>query len=340
MNVSKLLKIYIKNNPKSGMPKYEKVIRRLMGHYIVSRVDEKTMNRLLINLDFLTYEAGNTIAKEKLLLQIDALKRKKVNMRQHFHFTSSTLFNVLEGRKVSIEFALEFCRLNNLSFKDNFTVYSIKKSYSIEYKECAKGYIKRLFEYAVKLKILKTNPVPYKYRFKIDSRRMSLYLPKNHIKEYVEAMFNYKNMNGRIMVIIYILVGLNLKIMYNLKIKNINYKKNLINYAGHNYPMSDYISKILSNYFANEDPNNSVISSKHHSYLRCVLYRIREDCKKSMITIETLKANYKTLIEELNEYQNDDEITLSNFKENGLDSKMQYNDFYEFLRLKRLYEVE
>jgi len=340
MNISKLLKLYIRDNPNTGMPKYEKMLRKLMGNYIISKVDPETIKRLLIKLDFLKYEAGNAMAKDILIAHAESYRNKKMNLRKQYHITSSTLFNVLEGKKVSIEFAVDFCKINNLKMKDNFTVYSVKKPYSIEYKENAKGYIKRLFEYAVKMKLIETNPVPKRYKFLVDERIKSSYLPKNHIKEYVEAIFKHKNLNGAIMVIIYILIGLDIHAMFDLKIKDIDFKHNQIIYNKVSYPMSEYLSRFLFNYFVNEDPNNKVLNAKYHSYLRCVIYRIRDDCNKKMITIESLKANYNTLIQELNEYKADEGITTSNFKEKGLDSKKELNDFKEFLRLKQIYGVD
>ena len=67
MNISKLLKIYIRDNPNTGMPKYEKMLRKLMGNYIISKVDPETIKRLLIKLDFLKYESGNAMAKDILI---------------------------------------------------------------------------------------------------------------------------------------------------------------------------------------------------------------------------------------------------------------------------------
>ena len=124
MNVKKLMDNYIKDNPVSSMIKYYKNINNLMGRYIITKVDRPTMMKLLLQLDYYKYETGYAIANERLLLHADLYRNKKLNLRQHFHITSSTLFNVLEGRRVSIEFAVEFCKLNNLKVKDNFNMIS------------------------------------------------------------------------------------------------------------------------------------------------------------------------------------------------------------------------
>ena len=138
MNISKLLKIYIRDNPNTGMPKYEKMLRKLMGNYIISKVDSETIKRLLIKLDFLKYEAGNAMAKDILIAHAESYRNKKMNLRKQYHITSSTLFKVLEGKKVSIEFAVDFCKINNLKMKDNFTVYSVKSLIQLNIKKMLK----------------------------------------------------------------------------------------------------------------------------------------------------------------------------------------------------------
>ena len=69
-----------------------------------------------------------------------------------------------------------------------------------------------------------------------------------------------------------------------------------------------------------------------------MIYKIKDSINRKSITVESLKDNYQTVMEILKEYKYDSSINSNNYKELGLESKMQYNDFKEFLRLKKIYE--
>ena len=335
MNIKKLMDKYIKDNPNSTMTRYYKNINNLMGRYIVDRKDADTMKRLLIRLDHIEYEMGYAVANKKLLLHADSYRHQKMNLRQHYHITSSTLFNALEGRKVSIDFAIELCKLNKLKLKEYFNVYSIKKNYSIENKENIKCRIKQLFQYAIDKGIIFDNPVPKKYKFRIDSSRRFNYLPELSLKEFVEELFKYKNENGRIMVLLFLLVGLNKDIVNEMKIKDIDFRHNKISFKNKEYYMSEYISRTLEDYFINEDIENKVSRLKVPNYYRTIVYRIRDNCGNRNINLETLNYNYQALNRILNEYVSNND---SNYKETCKKENVSINNFKEFLRLKKAFE--
>ncbi|MBQ6783955.1 MAG: hypothetical protein IJP63_08140 [Acholeplasmatales bacterium] len=335
MNVKKLMDNYIKENPGTSMTRYYKNINDLMGRYIVDRVDADTMKRLLIKLDHTEYETGYAIGNKKLILHADSYRHQKMNLRLHYHITSSTLFNALEGRKVSIEFAIDFCNLNKLKLKDYFNVYSIKKYYSIENKENIKCRIKQLFLYAIDKDIISNNPVPKKYKFLIDSSRRFNYLPERSLKEFVDELFKYKNENGKIMTLIFLLVGLNKDIANELRIKNLDFRHNRISFNNKEYYMSEYISRMLEDYFINEDIENKIARMKVQNYYRTIVYRVRDICGNRNINLETLSYNYQVLNKILNEYVSNDGIS---YKETCKKENVSINDFKEFLRLKKVFE--
>ena len=338
MNISKLLKIYIRDNPNTGINKYYKNIIHLMGRYIVSKINKQTMIRLLSQLDYMQYEAGYVIANEQLLLNADIYRNRKMNLRKQYHITSSTLFNVLEGRRVSIPFAIDFCKINNLKLKDNFIVYSEKKTYSIQTKANIKLYLKKIMDYALKKGLITNNPVPLKYRFIIDDYRRTNLLSKQYIKDFIDAVFKYRNRNASIMILIYIIIGLNRDAVFNMKIKDIDLKRNCILLKDEIYNIPECVSDFINVYFVNEDPNNYILNVKMRSYIKTMIYKIKDSINRKSITVESLKDNYQTVMEILKEYKYDSSINSNNYKELGLESKMQYNDFKEFLRLKKIYE--
>ena len=57
-----------------------------------------------------------------------------------------------------------------------------------------------------------------------------------------------------------------------------------------------------------------------------------------MVSIDRLNANYDRFVELLNGYVSEEITTDKQFKAMGLDSPIKYNDFKEFLRLKKEYE--
>ena len=62
-------------------------------------------------------------------------------------------------------------------------------------KKDIKNAMKRLLDYAVEKGFIKENPMPPKHVFKIDIRRTNNYLPSKAIEDFVEALFNRKNIN-------------------------------------------------------------------------------------------------------------------------------------------------
>lgn len=338
MNVKQLLNECQKNNFRPSIEKNKMIIIRLMGKYNIKAIDKKLMKQLLIKLDHMEYEIGYAKANDKVLREAEAYRNKKINMRLQYNITSSTLYNVLEGKKVSIPFALDFCKINNLVFKESFKVYSIKKAYSINTKSTVKSCIKRLIEYAIDKGYIKSNPVPQIYSFKIDEYRLSKYLPDYSLKEFVDQIFKHKNLNGSIITIIFILVGLNYHIVNRLRINNFDFKRKVIKIDGDEYRMSDFISNYLHDYYMNENIKNKILESKDRSYCRTIVYRIRDEIDDRAINLDTLLANYSRLLNYLNNYVDTEEVNCNNYKQNGLDNLTQYNDFKEFLRLKKQYE--
>ena len=103
--------------------------------------------------------------------------------------------------------------------------------------------------------------------------------------------------------------------------------------------MSNYISDLLEEYFYKEVEEDYILSDVAPSYFKTIIYRLRDIVGNRLICIETLDRNYNELIRIMNEYD-DETINKTNYKELGLETKMQMNDFKEFLKLKKQYEVE
>ena len=228
MNFTRLVNDFIKEYPEKTMPEYKDRIIKLMGKYNVKKINEVLMNQLLIKFDHMEYEAGYCKANAKLIALADSYQKQNLNMRKVFKITSSSLYEIIKGNKVSIKYAVNFCKLNNLKYHDYFTTYSIKKVFSIEVKENTKCRIRQLFEYAIERGIIENHPVPHKYRFKIDSYRTTSYIPTQSLEDFVKALFNYKNINGRNMAIIYILIRFNRKGFFKIKYKDIDFKNKVI----------------------------------------------------------------------------------------------------------------
>ena len=336
MNVKKLIEKFIKDNPKSSMPDYKDRIIALMGKYNLKFFNESTTLMILSKFDHMTREQGYVIAKPQLLAIADAYSKQCINMRKVFNVNSSTLYKILNSEKVSLDYAIGFCKLNRLRLNDNFNVYSVKKVFSIEVKENTKCRIRQLFDYAVKKGYMEYNPLPKKYRFVIDQYRRIQPLSKSILKRFVNEIFNYPNINGRNMIIIYILTKLNKKIMDQLTIKNLDFKKKKIIYKENEYPMSVFISDYLFDYFGYEDENNKILQAKTRGYLKTIVYRIRDRIQCGDINIETLTKNCCELINELNSYTNDN-VNRTNYKDKGLESLKDYNDFKQFIRLRNEY---
>ena len=337
MNFKKLIDKFIKDNPKSTMPDYKHRINALMGKYNVKYFNDTNIFMILAKFDHMTKEQGYVIAKPQLLAIAETYSKQNINMRKVFNVNSSTLYKILNQEKVSIDYAIGFCKLNKLRLSDNFTVYSVKKVFSIEVKENTKCRIRQLFEYAVAKGYIDQNPLPKKYRFVIDQYRRTQPLSKSILKSFVHEVFNYPNINGRNIIIIYLLVNLNKKIMKELTIKNIEFQKNRIIYQGKIYPMSAFISDYLFDYFGYEDENNKILTTKTSSYLKTIIYRLRDRMNCKDINIETLTKYHTELINQLNSYTST-AINRMNFKDKGLDSLKDYNDFKEFMRLRNEYE--
>ena len=334
MNINKLLSLYNKRNIRKSGIRYQYIISRLMGRYIVNRIDKKTMLMLLYKLDYMEYEYGYAVAKDSLIREAIEYRNKKINLRKQYHLTSSTLFKILEGERVAISSALEFSKVNNYNFSDNFIIYSKKKTYSKELKKDIKCAIRGLLDYAVEIGIIKENPMPKKHIFKIDERRPRCFIPDNAIKDYVNALFQRSNINERCYSAIFILVGLDRSIAMNLKINNFNFEKHYISFKDKKYYMSEYLSNMLEEYFIFENQDNNIIDY-NKNYLKTVIYKIGNDVSHEMFNLETLRANYSILIQYLNEYKDNNQT--NHYKSITKQNDVNYNDFKEFLKLKKEY---
>lgn len=339
MTIKKIIDLFIKDNKASTLYRYSKYIIKLMGKYNIEDIDKPLMNRLLIKLDYMEYETGYAVVKDNLYLEMQTIHKKGISLKKYYNNSSSTLFKIYNRENISISTAVEFCNEHNLKVVDNFKIVSIKKTYSIESKENIKNRINMLFKYAIKLNLISDNPVPKKYTFKIDEYTLIKNISNNAMNHFVNELFETKNINAKVAALIYILVKLDSKVAYDLKIKNIDFDNNVIRYGNKEYTMSEYISGVLYDYFANENTNNAIIGNKNSSYLRTIIYRIRDAANLKVINIESLRYNINNLLYILNSYTNDNEVTILNYKDKGFESKNDYNDFKEFLRLKKMFEV-
>lgn len=338
MYFKKLIKLYERDNDGSSMYKYEHIINKLMGNYIVDRIDVTTMKLILIKLDYLQHETGYAVATEKLLANAEIMRGKKLNLKQHYHFTSSSLFKAIKGERVSIEFALDFCNVNNMEFSEYFKVVSIKKYYSIASKGNIKNCLMRLFNYGIEHGICKTNPLPKKYIFRIDEYKSSYYLPDSILKDFIKQIFKHKNINGRNVLLIYLLIGLDYELLKKVQVRHLDFKRNEIRISGRTYKMSNFISNVLKDYYYNDPLDSKVLEATTRTYCKTLIYRIKDEAKCNMVSIDRLNANYDRFVELLNGYVSEEITTDKQFKAMGLDSPIKYNDFKEFLRLKKEYE--
>lgn len=337
MNFKKLINKYINDNPGSTMNEYSARIIKLMGRYKVNGITKETMLSLLAKLDYMKYEIGYAVAKPKLIAIANEYQQAKQNLRKIFQFNSSTLYKALFGEKISIKFAISFCNKNNYIVKDTFNIYSIKKFLSIEAKENTKVRIRQLFDYAISHGYIKESPLPKKYRFQIDEFRKRAPLSKNILKDYVDALFNHHNVNGRVMALIYMIIKFDIGLMRKLTVGNFDFQNNKIVYENRVYRISKFVSDYLNDYFNFDSSNEKILKSTTSSYLRTIIYRIKNSIGADEINIESLTRNHSELMDIINSYA-DNGINNTNYQEMGLESKKDYNDFKEFLRLRELYE--
>ena len=335
MNIKKLYYHYMKDNPSSSVERFRKIIFTWMGNIILNRITKEDMLILLYKLDYMEYEYGNAIAKDNVKQLAEPYQKKGINLRKAFHITSSTLYKVFNCEIIAISSALEFCKLNNLKLSDYFKIYSKKKTYTKEMKKDIKNAMKRLLDYAVEKGFIKENPMPSKHIFKIDIRRTNNYLPSKAIEDFVEALFNRKNINERCYALIFIIVGLNKEIVFDLKIKNFNFEHHFIKYNGRTFYMSEYISNLLNDFFFSELPNNKILNY-NPNYLKTLIYKIGNDVNEHTFNLESLKSNYGVLMKYVNQYSKK-EIKTIKYEELTKENEIAYNDFKAFLQYRKEY---
>ncbi len=176
-------------------------------------------------------------------------------------------------------------------------------------KKDIKNAMKRLLDYAVEKGFIKENPMPSKHIFKIDIRRTNNYLPSKAIEDFVEALFIRKNINERCYALIFIIVGLNKEIVFDLKIKNFNFEHHFIKYNGRTFYMSEYISNLLNDFFFSELPNNKILNY-NPNYLKTLIYKIGNDVNEHTFNLESLKSNYGVLMKYVNQYSKKETKTI------------------------------
>ncbi len=311
------------------------VLKELIGNLEVSEINDEVAYNIMKKIDILDFETGYAIAKPKLLKQASILTDKKINKRKFFNTKSSTLFDILEGRKVSIDYAKEFAAINNLVLDENFYLYSKRRTYSIDTKRKFKNCLKRVFDYAVSIGAIDKNPIPNKYVFINNKVFKETILTTLEIQQFVDNIFNYGCENTSINVILFLLLKLDYQALRDLKIKDIDFITNVINLKDETIDMSDYLSKKIKFFISNEDSSANVVKDYPDRYYRTAIYKIRGENKK--INMASLKQNYSLLIKMLNEYVDDKKINIFNYEETGLETLEDYNDFTEFLRLKKIY---
>ena len=275
-------------------------------------------------------------AKEHLITEskISAIKRE--NLRRKYNMKSSTLFDILSGKIVTIDLALRFCKANNYKLGVFFNIECVEVEYSKGFKKRLKQLIFKVLDYALEENLINFNYRNINYKFEDKKNNSLKTLDLINIKEFVSTLLTTKRTLYKVVIILYLYCNCDESYVCNLKKDDLIFKDDIL-YIKNDYTISnENLAQIIKKHI--EESDNPYILGKFHNNLKIfshVVYKVKTKASIKMPMI-ALKVNKVYFIEELNNYFKINKPSETEVLK--IDDTVDYEEFIRYLERKDEFE--